>query len=490
MPGCAEEVVIICRIGGSPLLGLPWRYLLMNNQPLPRLREIHRSEILPASTLDQLLPQDHPVRTLWLYVCQLDLSDFLDRIQAVQGHPGRDATDPRLLLALWMWATSEGVASARRLERLCSEQIPYRWLCGSVTVNYGLLSAFRRNYEEQLDQLLQVHVSALLYQGLIELKRVAQDGVRVRAHAGSGSFHRESTLAECERQVREQIERLKQQDSANELSPRQRSARKRHQEEKLQRIQQARQVANELEAKWQKRLQEHPKEAQKLAGKPSQQTIGRGSTTDPDARRMKMADGGYRPAYNVQCATTTEGGVIVGVIVSNQGTDSGLISPMLEQIEMNYGQSPQQMLVDGGYNSTPAVEAAHQKQVEVYTPLRNEAKDLAAGRDPYAPKKGDQAGMKALRQRMGTAEGKEVYKQRSSSAEWVNAGMRNRGMYQVLVRGIAKVRAVVLLQALVHNLKQTLRLWTLKKLPGSWTEILRAEGRKEENGKEKPEPKS
>jgi hypothetical protein len=196
----------------------------------------------------------------------------------------------------------------------------------------------------------------------------------------------------------------------------------------------------------------------------------RASTTDPEARRMKMADGGTRPAYNVQAATTVESGIIVRVEVSNQGTDAGLMRPMLEGIETVYGQRPKSSLLDGGFGNKEDVEWAHGKDIIVYSPLRNEKKDRECGKDPYSPKRGEGEGVKAWRARMGTEAAKEWYKKRGSTAEWVNAGMRNRGLYQVLVRGVSKVRAVVLLQALVHNVFQTMRLCAAK--GQKWTAII------------------
>jgi hypothetical protein len=189
---------------------------------------------------------------------------------------------------------------------------------------------------------------------------------------------------------------------------------------------------------------------------------------------MKMPDGGTRPAHNVQATTTTETGIIVKVSVSNQGSDGGLMGPMLDAVEESYGERPAQCLVDGGFCSKEEVELAQKGGTVVYCPLRNEKKDLLLGKDPYSPKAGDSAAVAAWRRRMGTAEAKELYKKRASTAEWVNAGMRNRDLYQVTVRGRSKVCAVVLLQALVHNLFQTIRLCSAKKPERKWTEILRA----------------
>jgi transposase len=448
----------------------------MQPPPQPRLRQPDRSVQLPDWCLDQALPPDHVARDISAFASTMNLSAFLDKIRARDGQPGRDATDPRLLLALWMYATVEGVGSARWLDELCSVHLGFRWLCGGVTVNYHLLSDFRKDYEAELDGLLIDHVAALIHQDLVHLKRVAQDGMRTRAHAGAGSFRRAETLERCQQQVAEQLALLKQQadEPPGSAARRSRAATERHLREKLERLQAARVVAAELEAKRTERLRQRPSEAAGVSPEEAGAKAGRGSTTDPEARRMKMPDGGYRPAFNVQAATTTQEGIIVAVAVTNAGTDAGLMGPMLAQIESAYSQLPEAMLNDGGYCSVADVEAAATQGVAVYTPLKNAEKDEKAGKNPHEAKKGDKAGMAALRTRMGTEAGKQIYHERAATAEWVNAGMRNRGLYQVLVRGLDKVRAVVLIQALVHNMITMIRLCHAKKLAGGWIGTLRA----------------
>ena len=442
--------------------------------PKLRLRTADRTHIMPAIPLDQLVPPDHPVRDIWNYVCAVDLTPLEACIKAVEGVPGRNATDPRILLALWMWATTDGVGSARSLDALCGEHNTYRWLCGGVTLNYHTLASFRSSHGAILEGFLEAHVSALLHHGIIDLSCVAQDGMRTRASAGSGSFRRAASIEECQKLVREQIEELKRQDDEplDAVARRQQKARLRHAKERAERLEAAATVAAELGVKQATRAKQHPAEAQQ---RKTQDKPPRASTTDPEARRMKMPDGGTRPGYNVQCATTTDTGIIVAVDVTNQGCDGGLMGVMLDQIEESYETKPESYLVDGGYSSKADVESAHKREITVYAPLKNEQKDLELGKDPHAAKGGDGAGVKAWRERMGKPESKELYKKRASTAEWVNAGMRQRGLYQVGVRGLLKVRAVVVLQALVHNLWQTKRLLSKKPEVWSWVGILRAE---------------
>ena len=447
----------------------------MADRPQPRLRLADRTQRVPETRLDDLVDPQHPVRTLWEYVGVLDLSRLLVNIRAVEGVPGRNATDPRILLALWMWAFRDGVGSARAIDRLVRDHNVYRWLAGGVSLNYGLLARFRTADPEAFEQFLEVHVAALLQQGLIDLTCVAQDGMRVRASAGSSSFHRQATLEECQRLVRQQLKQLRRQadEPLDAVAQRCRAAQERHLRERHLRLAQAQQVAEQLGAQQAKRVRLHPKEAEQRRTKDKP---ARASSTDAESRRMKMADGGYRPAYNAQCCTTVGTGIIVAVTVTNQGSDNGQLDPMLKRVEKRYGQRPQQALVDGGFRSTADIEAAHARGTVVYAPLAKEQDELKAGKDPYAPKQGDKEGMRAFRARMGTVEAKTLYKQRAATAEWVNAGMRQRGLTQLLVRGMRKAGGVLALQALVHNLWQTRRLLAAAPGVGTWAEILRAVG--------------
>ena len=221
----------------------------MSDPREPRLRLANRSIPLGDCTLDQAVPDDHPVRIVAAYVAALDLTAFRATIRVVSGVHGRNATDPRILLLLWLYATIDGIGSARKIDRLCGENIIYRWILGGVTLNYHTISTFRHRHATALDRLLVTHVGALLQQGLIELKCVAQDGMKTRASAGSGSFHRAASIEECQQRVAEQVEALKQQaeDDPGAVNRRQEAARQRHARERQERLQAALQVAQEQE---------------------------------------------------------------------------------------------------------------------------------------------------------------------------------------------------------------------------------------------------
>jgi len=409
----------------------------------PRVVAPNRGQVeLRSVDLDGTLPLDHRARAVWEYVEGLDLSELYTRIRAVEGMAGRPAADPRVVLALWLFATVEGVGSARALDRLTEEHDAYRWLRGGVPLNYHLLADFRVDHDQLLSRLLTQSVAALMSAGIVDLQRVAQDGMRVRASAGAASFRRGPTLRECLEDAEEQVEALRKEldDDPAATSRRLKAARERAAEDRRKRVQEALKQLPEVEAK------KDPKSKDKA----------RVSTTDPDARVMKMGDGGFRPAFNVQFATDTATQVIVGVDVDNEGTDQNHLPPMIDQIQERYDQMPKEVLVDAGYTKLADIEWVELvDEVTVYAPVM---KPKDPNRDPYERMPGDSDELAAWRQRMGTDEAKEIYKERAATAECVNAAARNRGLRQFLVRGQRKVKAVALWYALAHNVMRTLAL--------------------------------
>jgi transposase len=410
----------------------------------PRLRRAERQQVvMQVASLDSLLAEDHSARVVWEYVEGLDLSRLYADIGSVEGGPGRNAIDPRILLALWLYATLDGVGPARQLARLCEDHVAYRWICGGVSVNYHTLSDFRTAHPALLDDLLTQSVATLMQEGLVTLHRVAQDGMRVRADAGAASFRRRESLERCQQQAHEQVESLREEleTDPGTSTRRRQAARERAARQRSARVGQALEALSEIE--------------KKRSGQ-DKKNKARASTTDPEARVMKMGDGGFRPAHNVELATDTASQVITGVDVVNAGSDTGQMPPMVQQHQDRYGRTPEEFLVDGGFAQLDAIEQVSTAAgTTVYAPLQKARKE---GRDPYQPLPGDSEAIAAWRRRMGTAEAKEIYKERAATAECVNAISRNRGLHQFLVRGLQKVRTVVLWFALAHNLMRAVAL--------------------------------
>lgn len=409
-----------------------------------RLRYAERHQIeFQECSLDELLPEDHEARIVWDYVCSLDLSALVEPIQAVESGPGQAPADPRILVTLWLYATLRGVGSARELDRLCEHHAAYRWICGGVSMNYHTLSDFRTQHVGLLDRLLTESVASLMAEGLVTLDRVAQDGMKVRASAGAASFRRQPTLEEALAEAEEQVTRLRKELEVDPAASktRQQAARKRAAEERAERIRAA--------------LEQLPKiaEGKKAQDRPK----ARASTTDADARVMKMGDGGYRPAFNVQLATATGSQVITGVDVTNSGGDQGQLAPMVEQHQQRYEEKPREALVDGGFVKKADIDQVSPPQggTTVYAPVM-ESKD--PNRDPHTPRDDDSPAVAQWRRRMASDEAKAIYRQRAATAECVNALARNRGLQRFLVRGLRKVKAIALWYALAHNLMRGVAL--------------------------------
>lgn len=404
-------------------------------------------------SLDQLIAGDHRVRTVWSYVESLDLSSLYESVDSVAGKPGRDAVDPRILFSLWMFATIESVTSARQLDRLCQRDLAYMWLCGGVGVNYHLLSDFRTAHGDLLDVILTDTIATLLHQGLINLEVVAQDGVRVRASAGTDSFRREKTLKEHHAQAKSHVESLTKIQSEHG-----------HQSENSQAEAAAQRAAREREARIAQALKELPElQEKKEKRKEGTGKDARCSTTDPESRNMKMGDGGFRPAFNVQLGTDGGTRMIVDLDVTNSGSDRGEMAKMHQTIVQKYKRPPKQYLVDCGFATKNDITQVEQ-QSKVLAPVQAAKKRIAAGKDPFAKQKGDSPEMVQFRQRMKTEEAKTLYKQRASIAEFPNAEFRNRGLTQFRTRGLIKVKTEALWQAITFNFMRMVNLGFLPML--------------------------
>ena len=421
-----------------------------SDQMDPRIVEADRSQIeLRPQDLDSLIPLCHRARIIWSFVEKLDLSRFYVPIKARGSRAGRPCTDPKILLTLWLYAYSEGIGSAHAVDDLCRYHSAYRWIRGGVAMNYHTLSDFRSEHGTAFDDLLTQSLAVMAHEGLLSLKRVAQDGTRVRTSAGAGSFRRRARLEDLLKAAREHVDAVKQQSDVavdTQRSARQKAAQDRAARERAERVERALLELATIEQQREEMVGGHqPK------GEP------RASTTDPEARKMKMADGGFRPAYNAQIASDTESRLIVGVDITEDGTDYAQSEPMLEQIEERTGRKPEELLVDGGYTSKDAVECITAKGVTLYGPVP----ERKANPDRFAIKPTDSAAIGQWKQRMASAEGQEIYHERGATIETINADLKTwRALGHFLVRGKRKVLCVLLLNALTYNILRWAALTT------------------------------
>jgi transposase len=393
-----------------------------------------------ASVLtDRFEAGSEPYAIAWVMAppfTDVDASPFYADIEVTREKAGRSAIAPEILIALWIQATLDGISSARELDRRCDTDLPYLWICGGVSVNYHTLNDFRVAHSAILDEALTMMLAVLVRGGVVKAERISHDGMRVRASAGSSSFRKEETLEKLLPEARAHVERLKKDLDGGE-NARQRAATLRAARERQERLEAA--------------LAEIPalREAKEKESRPSRKNkLPRASTTDADARVMKMADGGFRPAYNVQVAVDTASRAIVGLRVTNRGTDAFQSEPMLAEVEKRTGIKAKEYLADGGYRQKESIESGTKEGVTMYVPLKEPRKP---GIDPHARKPGDSEAIAQWRKRMGEEEAKEIYKQRGATVETVNGDLREkRGLDRINVRGLGKAQCVALWSGLAY----------------------------------------
>ncbi|SRR5579883_20556 len=400
-----------------------------------RTVEPDRSQVVMRwEVSDDALPVEHPARVLWLITGTLDLARFLVGAKVVEGGVGRSALSPRLKLALWLYAVSQGIGSAREIARRVREDIAFRWMVGNLEVSHHTLSSFRAEQGAAFDGLLTDILASLVHKGVLSLELVAQDGMRVRACASAPSFRRRSSLEDCREQAALHVKAVLAQADDPELT----------------RAQKARRESAARD--FQKRIEEAINTVEKLQKSKDPPPVPRGSTTDAEARVMKMADGGFRPAYNVQMATagSPEGGprTVVGVQVTNVGSDMSAVKPMLDDIERRTGELPKTLLADSNHTSYDGIRNATERGVQVVIAVPEHAKAPTSRHAQLDP------AITAWRERMNTDEAKQLYRARASLCELLNAHLRRYGLEQFLVRGTKKVTNVALLVAITSNLLQ------------------------------------
>jgi len=408
----------------------------------PRTRKPDRQQMLmvPCS-LDELLPPDHPARIIWAALSKLDLSDFYEPIKAREGVAGREVIDPAVAISLWLLAAVEGVGSGRRLEQLCEYHAAYRWICGGVSVNYHTLNDFRTGQKQALDELFTQVLGRLMHAGLVKVRRITQDGTKVRASAGARSFCTRDTLAKKLAEAKAHIRALGRlaDESVAQATERQEAAAQRVAKERLERVERAMEELAKVEAAKAKQKE-----------KPSKHRAAKASSTDPEARMQKMSDGGFRPAYNIQLAQDPSSRAIVGVAVADDSSDKDQSQPMRQQVEDRSAEKVQEHLMDGNYLTLEGIDQAAAQQVRVYAPV---PKPKNKEQDRFAARKSDSMAVAAWRERMNSEEGREIYRQRGSTCEPINGEVKCwRGLGRLFVRGSEKVLCVALWSALAYNL--------------------------------------
>jgi len=481
-------------------------------QGRPRFQPIHRQQlVLRTVDVEQLLEPEHLARAIWEMTGRLDLTPYTDAVRAVEGWAGRPPIDPRLLIALWVYAYSEKVSWAREIERRCAYHPAYQWLTGCEVINHHTLSGFRVQHQKALDGLFAQRLAILSSEGLITLEQVVHDGTKVKAAASGKSFHREPTLrahlAAAEQRVQAMGDPREEEAAGRSERAQQRAAR-----EKVARLEQA---LEEL-----KKVQAAPEGRKEKAER-------RASETDPEARVMKQGDGGYAPSHNVQISTDTAHSLIVGVGVTLEASDQQQRVPALEEVEKQNGRAPDPIIVDDGYTTRENVLAADERGLDLIgSTMEKDAEAVRKGLekrgldpafypqnfryDPetnaYTCPQGKRLPHRATRRRragvehqvyqaraacqpgkqgrmivrsenvpavaayvakMQTEAARAAYRRRAPVVEFSNLWLKTKlGLRQFCVRGLQKARCEVLWACLTYNIQQWYRLrWKVRLNP-------------------------
>jgi transposase len=480
----------------------------------PRLKEVNRNQLLMRSVdVEKLIEPDHPARGIWALVERLDMKPFEQSIKAVEGHAGQSSLDPRVLVALWVYANSEGVGSARELSRMCEYEPGCQWITGMSGINYHTLADFRVDHGQALNECFIQVLGVLSADGLVELKQIMQDGTKVKANAAAGTFRREQRLQEHLELARQQVEQLSDPNS-EELSQRAAKARQRSVREKKERLELALKELEKL------RKEKAPKD----------RDDARVSTSDPEARKMKQNDGGYAASYNLQLSTDAAHGIIVAVGVTQDRHDGDQLIPAIEEIQHNTGRLPEQVVADGAYTKNTNIDAMEDKGIEVIGPVGEDqttkscerrgvsrefypdAFEYDATTDTYHCPAGktlrlnecrqrngrteynyqadpidcqacpflkqccpkthsrwlsriqNSEAVQAFREKMRTEAAQQIYKRRKQIAEFPNAWIKDKlGLRKFRLRGLVKVRTETIWACLTYNIQQWIRLrWKLQ----------------------------
>lgn len=421
-----------------------------------KLRQASRNQVeMVMSSLNEMISDDHPVRAIWAYVENLDLAKALFKIKSYEGCVGRSAVDPKILVALWLYATVEGIGSARVLARYTREHLAFKWICGNVEMERRTISDFRINHGDLFEDLLAQGVAILVHAEQISLKEIAQDGLRVKADISKKSFQRKKSIQENYKDAKDRLALLKKEieEEPTKFTEREKATKLRAAREREEKLKAAQENLNKMLEESDLNRKKHKK---KVLSKEEKDKICI-SKTDPEARKMKMPDGSFYPAYNFQIAVDTEKTIIVGVGVVQAGTDGGQMLPMYTQIQERYGITPERYLADGGFKSKTDVEKIAKDGCKVYVPLQEKAngKDV---KKVHEARKGESKEVGEWRSRMAEEESKIIYKRRGATVELCNARLREYGLYRLCVRGLEKAKDIANMFAVTHNMMRSIAL--------------------------------
>jgi transposase len=460
------DPVSVTRVGGAPVDKTFRRF------------DPDQQFLLPPS-LDEWLPAEHLARFVAELVDEhLDLSRVLAVFTEGRGAP---PYDPRLMLRVLLYGYCIGVRSSRKLEAACTDVVAFRWLAAGTAPDYRSIARFRRRHLSALGQLFVQALALCQAAGMVRLGRVALDGTKLRANASrrkAMSYARMSErekilaqevsdlLAEAEAIDREEDAKFGKDRRGDELPEE-----LRRRESRLVKIREAKQA---LEAEAAERAGQAARARSRERGEDEQSAEANAAAaaekavpkpkaqrnfTDPESKIMKTSDGSFHQCYNGQAVVDAEHQIIIAADVNDCAADVANLIPMTEQVTVNTGQAPEQVLADAGYCSADNLARADE-----YTNEHGSEFFIATGRakhddpPPVAPR-GPIPKSATPKQRMDrklrTKPGRAAYSRRKVIVEPVFGQMGTlQNAKQLLLRGLDSARGEWLLLTACHNLRK------------------------------------
>lgn len=407
-------------------------------------------------SLDDALESDHQARTVWNFIELLDFSRLYERYHSLNNGLGRGFVDPKILTALWIYAICDGVISARKIAKYCDENKAYIWICGGISVGHHLLSKFRSNFSDLFDEFVVQSISHLYDKGLITIKEVAQDGTKLLASART--MHRKKTLVSKAIGIRKYIKQLEEELQNGDFEKKEKKKKERELAENLRKKERLIQAAKEL--------QKHKETLNKNRAKNRNRRLSnkdasnlRASPTDPECRKMKMADKSYKPAYNVQIATDVETELVLKTHICQNSHDGGELAPMYSRLRGAYGVGINSYLADSAFRNKDDFVAMFESGCSVYCPTQKKKTQALRKRVLSGDCGKDTEADIDWVLRMEEEEANELYNRRIRVSETINAFFKNHGIHQLFVRGVKKVKGFIDLACLSYNVMTMKRLY-------------------------------
>jgi transposase len=408
--------------------------------------------LLPPS-LRQWLPENHLAYCVSDVVDQLDLS----AVESVyeQEDRGQPPYHPRMMVKILVYSYCVGVFSSRRMEKRLVEDVAFRVLAAGNEPDFRTLSDFRKNHLKALEELFQQVLRLALEVGALKLGRVALDGSKVKANASKHKAMSYGRMEETEKRLRKEVRELLKQAEAVDEEEDKRYGQERQGEELPEELQRREtRIARIREAK--KVLEERAREKAESEKKDDQEAKPESKAqynfTDPESRILKGSDA-FVQGYNTQVAVEPTLQLIVGQRVTQATNDKQQMVPLIEVVQEQSGQKPEEILADSGYCSEENLKYLAKRRMEGFVATekqKHSERNEACKRGPL-PKGASR--VERMKRKLQTKVGAAVYASRKYIVEPVFGQIKQaRGFRQFLLRGLQRVRGEWALVCMTHNL--------------------------------------